>query len=115
MKPIIQVRGLSKRYRIGAQRTRYGSLRESLTSWARQPFQALRKKGVLDHPTIWALKDVTFDVMPGEVLGVIGRNGAGKSTLLKVLSRITERPKARWTSSAGSGACWRLAQASTPS
>jgi lipopolysaccharide transport system ATP-binding protein len=90
MKPIIQVRGLSKRYRIGAQRARYGSLRESLTSWARRPFKALKEKGVRQHPTIWALKDVTFDVMPGEVLGVIGRNGAGKSTLLKVLSRITE-------------------------
>jgi lipopolysaccharide transport system ATP-binding protein len=90
MKPIIQVRGLSKRYRIGAQRARYGSLRESLTTWARQPFPALGRKRGLRQPTIWALKDVTFDVMPGEVLGVIGRNGAGKSTLLKVLSRITE-------------------------
>jgi lipopolysaccharide transport system ATP-binding protein len=90
MKPIIEVRGLSKRYRIGAQRTRYGSLRESLTSLARRPFQTLAKKGPQQRPTIWALKDVTFDVMPGEVLGVIGRNGAGKSTLLKVLSRITE-------------------------
>jgi len=90
MRPIIQVRSLSKRYRIGAQRARYGSLRESLTSWVRQPFQVLRKKGRQQRPTIWALKDVTFDVMPGEVLGVIGRNGAGKSTLLKVLSRITE-------------------------
>jgi lipopolysaccharide transport system ATP-binding protein len=90
MKPIIQVRNLSKRYRIGARRARYGSLRESLTTWARQPFQVLRKKGRQQRPTIWALKDVTFDVMPGEVLGVIGRNGAGKSTLLKVLSRITE-------------------------
>jgi lipopolysaccharide transport system ATP-binding protein len=90
MKPIIQVRSISKRYRIGAQRARYGSLRESLTSWARQPFRVLRKRGRQQRPTIWALKDVTFEVMPGEVLGVIGRNGAGKSTLLKVLSRITE-------------------------
>jgi len=90
MKSIIQVRGLSKRYRIGAQRARYGSLRESLTTWARQPFHAVGKKRGLRQPTIWALKDVTFDVMPGEVLGVIGRNGAGKSTLLRVLSRITE-------------------------
>ena len=90
MKPIIQVRDLSKRYRIGAHRARYGSLRESLTEWGRQPFRALRKKDGQQHPTIWALKNVTFDVMLGEIVGIIGRNGAGKSTLLKVLSRITE-------------------------
>lgn len=56
MKPIIQVRGLSKRYRIGAQRARYGSLRESLTTWATRPLQVLRKEDRQQHPTIWALK-----------------------------------------------------------
>jgi lipopolysaccharide transport system ATP-binding protein len=88
MTPIIRVRGLSKQYRIGARRARYGSLRDSLVGLARSPLRALRRRA--EHPTIWALKDVSFDVMPGEVVGIIGRNGAGKSTLLKILTRITE-------------------------
>lgn len=90
MKPIIQVRNLSKLYHIGAQRSRYGSLRESLASWAQRPLDVVRRRGTREHPTIWALKDINLDVMPGEVVGIIGRNGAGKSTLLKVLSHITE-------------------------
>jgi lipopolysaccharide transport system ATP-binding protein len=90
MKPIIQVRNLSKLYHIGAQRASYGSLRESLASWAQRPLDVLWRRRTREHPTIWALKDINLDVMPGEVVGIIGRNGAGKSTLLKVLSRITE-------------------------
>ena len=89
MNPIIRVRGLSKQYRIGARRARYGSLRDSLVAAVSAPLNALRRRRA-EHPSIWALKDVSFDVMPGEVVGIIGRNGAGKSTLLKILTRITE-------------------------
>ena len=91
MLPIIKVENLSKQYSIGERREPYGSLRESLVRAARAPFSRLRNgNGQGKDNTIWALKDVSFEVMPGEVVGVIGRNGAGKSTLLKILSRITE-------------------------
>lgn len=90
MKPIIRVENLSKQYRIGAQRLPYRTLRETLTTAARKPLNWFNGNGHSEENTIWALRDVSFEVMPGEVVGVIGRNGAGKSTLLKLLSRITE-------------------------
>ncbi len=90
MRPIIRVENLSKQYRIGASQAPYLNIRDSLVGALRSPLNWFRRNGKSDHSYIWALKDVGFEVMPGEVLGVIGRNGAGKSTLLKVLSRITE-------------------------
>jgi lipopolysaccharide transport system ATP-binding protein len=82
----IRVEGLGKRYRIG-ERIRYKSLRESIM---RGLTTRLSRSERAERQTIWALRDVSFDVQEGEIVGVIGRNGAGKSTLLKILSRITE-------------------------
>jgi len=87
VRPIIKVENLSKQYHIGARQEPYLTLRESIVKTFRAPFARFRRNG---GNTIWALKDVNFEVEPGEVVGVIGRNGAGKSTLLKILSRITE-------------------------
>ena len=88
MQPIIRVQDLSKLYYLGGPAAAYSTLRETLMSVARSPLRHLRRS---DEPQIlWALKDVNFEVAPGDVVGIIGRNGAGKSTLLKILSRITE-------------------------
>jgi lipopolysaccharide transport system ATP-binding protein len=91
MRPIIRAENLSKSYRIGHSRAGYSTLRETLTGVLRAPLKRLRYGGSDEaEETLWALRDVGFEVMPGEAVGIIGRNGSGKSTLLKILSRVTE-------------------------
>jgi lipopolysaccharide transport system ATP-binding protein len=103
MKPAIQVERLSKQYRLGSGGPAgYRTLRESIMAGVRAPLSRLRRsraarsrESTPAEDEFWALKDVSFEIETGEVVGLIGRNGAGKSTALKVLSRIVEPTSGR--------------------
>jgi lipopolysaccharide transport system ATP-binding protein len=85
--PAIRVSHLSKQYRLGGPQEQYLTLRDAIVNSVKAPFKRFNQAP--PDEGFWALKDVSFDVEQGEVVGIIGRNGAGKSTLLKILSRIT--------------------------
>jgi len=84
----IRIDNVSKQYRIGKAKLRHDTLRDQLTYGVKSLFSRNGRHSPAAN-TIWALKDVSFEVKEGEVIGIIGRNGAGKSTLLKILSRIS--------------------------
>ncbi len=96
MKPIVKIEKLKKLYRIGGLNPAYLTLREAVGGALLRPFRGRGANGAGTSPNeFWALSGVSFDVYPGELIGIIGRNGAGKSALLKIMSRVTKPTRGR--------------------
>ncbi len=94
MKPIIEIKGIGKKYNITHQKGGYITLRDVLTNIARRPFSFAKQRvkravGLETKEEFWALRDINLNIGKGEIIGIIGANGAGKSTLLKILTGIT--------------------------